>query len=62
MPERKTSSKADRREQAVCKVARERLHVELGMEHRESERTITMAELRRVLEDAYDLGVRSALS
>ena len=54
--------RADKRERAVRKVAHERFGITLEMEHRESVREITMAELRRALEEAYDLGVRSALS
>lgn len=52
----------DKRERAVRRVAHERFGITLEMEHPETERSITMAELRRALEDAYDLGVRSSLS
>jgi hypothetical protein len=52
----------DKRRQAVHKVAREALSIELGMEHRESIHSIGVVELERALEMAYELGRRSALS
>jgi|GEM_PF-5920422 len=55
-------SKTDTRTQAVRKVAREVLHVELSMEHRDSLRTIGVVELERALKAAYDAGRQSALS
>lgn len=55
-------TKNERREKAVCNVARAVFHLDLSMEHRDSERQITMHELRRALEQAYDLGRQSALS
>jgi hypothetical protein len=57
-----TTPKKNLREDAVCKAARDELHVELAMEHRESEHRVTVVQLRRALELAYDLGRRSALS
>jgi hypothetical protein len=52
----------EKRTQAVRRVAREQLHIELAMEHRDAQRTVGVVELERALEAAYDLGRRSALS
>lgn len=38
------------------------LHIELEMEHRGSVRSISVSELRRALEQAYDLGRKSGMS
>jgi hypothetical protein len=62
MTARKAGSKSERRDRAVSKVAREHLRMEIGMEHADSEHRIKVADLRRALADAYDEGVRSALS
>jgi hypothetical protein len=49
------------REQAVRNVAREVLRgVELGMDHADTERSFTTAELQRALELAYEAGRRSS--
>lgn len=51
------------REQAVRKAAREAFQgLELGMEHPDSERSFTMAQLKRALELAYEQGRKSAQS
>jgi len=57
-----TVSKPNRRDEAVAKVAREVLRIELDMEHRESIHTIGVTDLRAALEQAYELGRKSALS
>lgn len=62
MTARKALSKSERREQAVRKVARDHLHMDIGMQHADSEHVIKVADLRRALTDAYDAGVRSAMS
>lgn len=50
------------REQAVRTVARETLKgVELAMDHPDTERSFTTAELHRALEEAYEAGRRSSL-
>jgi hypothetical protein len=61
MPSSPRTNKSHR-ETAVCKVARDIFHVDLPMEHRESEHTLAVQDLRRALELAYDLGRQSALS
>lgn len=57
-----TTPRKTPREDAVCKAARDELHIELAMEHRDSEHRIGVVQLRKALELAYDLGRRSALS
>jgi hypothetical protein len=52
----------DKREQAVCKAAREIFSLELAMEHGDSERRVKMHELRKALEPAYDLGREAEMS
>jgi hypothetical protein len=57
-----TKPKSDPRALAVTKVAREVLSIELEMEHRDAAHTIGLTDLRRALENAYDLGRRASAS
>jgi hypothetical protein len=50
------------RESAVAKAALDALRIEIDMEHRESEHSVTSAALRTALELAYDLGKRAGMS
>lgn len=52
----------DPRAKAVAQVARDTLRIELDMEHKDAAQTVSVADLRRALEQAYDLGRKSALS
>jgi len=56
------NERKDPRERAVRRAAKDALGMELGMEHKDSEHSITTADLRRALELAYDLGRKSGLS
>ena len=58
----KPTSITAKRDAALQKVARETLQVALDMDHPDTRREFTTAELRRALELAYDQGRRSALS
>lgn len=53
-----TKSKSDHKAAAALRVAREVLGIELGMEHRDSERSIRVDDLKKALEQAYELGRR----
>jgi hypothetical protein len=61
MGEREMTPKVERRERAVRKVARA-LHIDLEMDHADGEHTVTIRDLRRALEEAYDAGVAAGLS
>lgn len=52
----------EKRARDVGRVAREVFGIEIDMEHRDSVRSVSAAELRRALEAAYDLGRKAALS
>lgn len=51
-----TRPKQDHKGAAATRVAREVLCIELDMEHRDAVRAISVTDLRRALEQAYELG------
>jgi hypothetical protein len=50
--------KATPRDEAVRSVARSVLSLELDMEHVDAEQTFSVRDVRRALEEAYELGAR----
>lgn len=46
----------------LCNVARDAFHVELALDHPDTQRMIAVRDLRSALEQAYDLGRRSVQS
>jgi hypothetical protein len=57
-----TNKNDDRRKRDISKVARDELHIELDMQHKDTRHPLTATEIRRALEAAYDLGRKSGLS